>query len=270
MSLAQLLSLGKKAEEEKKPEEKPEVEAKEQASAAAAAAPSSSAAATLTNEDELKVLQEFTQTQSKLSQEEAERRQAEEEKLKKQAIDDAARAAAELAKRQKAMSGTSLTNPFSTGGQEFTKGVFVCDTVFGTNTPRGARSTMEWGPGLPGMPAPGMQFAMGAQSWPSSSAGAAGPPRERSRSPRRSEAADTWSPQGGGAGGWGAAHQAPRPAPAWGGGAGAPGWGGCAGGYPQYGGGWGGPPAHAAPAWNSWGGAPPGGGSWGGGWGPGW
>merc|ERR1719188_309153 len=76
------------------------------------------------NQDDLKLVQELTEMQSEASQEEAKRRREEEENMQKVAIDEAAQAAAALAKRRK-----ESHNPFSTGGQEFKKGTFVCDTA---------------------------------------------------------------------------------------------------------------------------------------------
>mmetsp|Transcript_24280 Transcript_24280/g.53429 ORF Transcript_24280/g.53429 Transcript_24280/m.53429 type:complete len:256 (+) Transcript_24280:92-859(+) len=193
MSLAQLLSLGKKEdEEEKEKNAAAEKESKSEAPPpAAAAASSSSSAPAVKNIDELKVLQEFTQTQSKLSQEEAERRQAEEERLKKQAIDDAAKAAAEMARRQKIMSKGN--NPFSTGGQEFTRGVWVCDTAFGTSTPKGARSTMQDFP-MAGMAAMWAGAGFPRPMQPNATASSM---RERSRSPMRADSSESsWGPGG--------------------------------------------------------------------------
>lgn len=129
MSLAELLKLGNKKEPEIAAVVVPTPVGPVQ-SAATGPAPSF-------NQDDLKLVQELTEMQSEASQEEAKRRQEEDQNIQKLAIDEAAQAAAALAKRRR-----ETQNPFSTGGQEFKKGTWVCDTTFGLNKPLGARSVI--------------------------------------------------------------------------------------------------------------------------------
>mmetsp|Transcript_27636 Transcript_27636/g.79186 ORF Transcript_27636/g.79186 Transcript_27636/m.79186 type:complete len:337 (-) Transcript_27636:141-1151(-) len=158
MSLASLLNLGKKEspkeEERRKPPPPPPDTPPDQ--------PSRNF-----NQDDLRLVQELTELTADASREEAERRREEEERLGKVAFDEAAQIAAGLARSRKEMA-----NPFSTGGQEFKPGTWVCDTMFGNSRPMGARSIapagMMWEDSAPmsmgmgmGMASPMMTAPMG-------------------------------------------------------------------------------------------------------------
>mmetsp|Transcript_52289 Transcript_52289/g.111343 ORF Transcript_52289/g.111343 Transcript_52289/m.111343 type:complete len:381 (+) Transcript_52289:165-1307(+) len=135
MSLASLLNLGKKEPEKKEEPPKPASPVPTPAS------PETAASAAKFNQEDLKLVQELTEAQAEASKEEAERRREEEERLGKVAINEAAQIAAAMAKKRK----EAAANPFSTGGQEFKPGVWICDTVFGNQKPPGARSLLPEG-----------------------------------------------------------------------------------------------------------------------------
>lgn len=178
MSLAQLLNMGKGKAEESKPPiavgSSPGAtggggskrKLPEEADAAAATADGEPKVPAVTfNEDDRRLLQELTESQSDASREMAERRRKEEEQVQKavgrSAIEDALQVAQQLAKRRKESS-----NPFSTGGQEFKPGIWVCDTMFARNSP----PPMSWPPNVvtppprPQAGAVGMRFPSSAPS----------------------------------------------------------------------------------------------------------
>jgi len=250
MSLASLLNFGKKDKAADVEEEAPipaidEYEAVLDSKEKDEKPPPKFSAPSL-NLEELKLAQELAQTQSKVMEPEFERRKKEEEDAQKAQLEQAAAKAKELAKQARdnptlfkdgGMYRASFanSNPFSTGGADFKKGVFVCDTAFGTPKPLGARSFMP--------------EETGAQS---------SDDRDRSRSPVR----DPWSAGGCAAfsPAWtGPQHSSESSAGPVGAASGSYGKGGygCAGGYDAWGGGCGGCGGcggWGAPAWGGGGG----------------
>lgn len=131
MSLAALLNMGKK-EEESKPKEEPPLRV------APLAAPAASAK--LSGAD-LKMAQELAKSQEKVLAADMEKRAKEEEAWQKKKVEEAAKEAAARASEAKRMSAPA--NPFCTGGQEFTPGIWVCDKAFGGAQPKGAQSSTQ-------------------------------------------------------------------------------------------------------------------------------
>eukprot|EP00439_Symbiodinium_sp_Y106_P064417 s3505_g10.t1 len=143
MSLASLLSLGRKDEPSKPPPpEKPKP-------APASSAASGTTASIVQNEEDRKLALELAEKQADLLSEEMLIKEAEEEAAKEREIEEAAKAAAALAHKQKLQAATTGANPFSTGGRVYQPGVFVCDERSG-HKPQGAVSFMpsaqEWLP----------------------------------------------------------------------------------------------------------------------------
>eukprot|EP00930_Biecheleria_cincta_P013913 TRINITY_DN12187_c0_g1_i1.p1 TRINITY_DN12187_c0_g1~~TRINITY_DN12187_c0_g1_i1.p1 ORF type:complete len:357 (-),score=93.85 TRINITY_DN12187_c0_g1_i1:21-1091(-) len=149
MSLASLLSLGRSKEEEKKP--KP-VAAEPPPAVAEDAKPRVSQ-----NEEDRKLALELAAKQAEQLGEEMAMREAEEEADRQRSLAKAAQVAAELAQQKKKEQQAASSNPFSTGGRQFTPGVFVCDERSG-HKPTGAISFMpqqnhppplDWPMGMP-------------------------------------------------------------------------------------------------------------------------
>jgi len=151
MSLAALLSLGRKEEPKPPPVEKPKPEKP------ATEAPSASI---VQNEEDRKLALELAAKQADLLSEEMLIREAEEEAAKEREIEEAAKAAAALAQKQRLAAATTMgANPFSTGGRMFQPGVFLCDERSGYK-PMGAMSYMPPTDWLP----PGMQLPAAFQA----------------------------------------------------------------------------------------------------------
>mmetsp|Transcript_22040 Transcript_22040/g.41522 ORF Transcript_22040/g.41522 Transcript_22040/m.41522 type:complete len:306 (-) Transcript_22040:131-1048(-) len=151
MSLASLLSLGRKDEPSKPPPPEKPKPAPESATGASASI--------VQNEEDRKLALELAEKQADLLSEEMLIKEAEEEAAKEREIEEAAKAAAALAAKQRLQAATTGANPFSTGGRVYQPGVFVCDERSG-HKPAGAvsfiPSAQEWFP-------PGNMFPAGFQ-----------------------------------------------------------------------------------------------------------
>lgn len=136
MSLASLLSLGRSKEEEKpKSATKPAT-----AEPTPAVAEEANKPRVAQNEEDRKLALELAEKQAETLSEEMAMREAEEEADRERSVANAAKAAKELAQKQKSQQAAPA-NPFSTGGRQFTPGVFVCDERSG-HKPQGAVSSM--------------------------------------------------------------------------------------------------------------------------------
>merc|ERR1719219_1094944 len=129
MSLAALLNLGKKDDDTK-----PRAQAPEPSKPNSASTRASSSSATLSQED-LKLARDLAKSQENLLAADMEKRAKEEEAWQKKRVEEAAKQAAARAAEAKRMSAPS--NPFCTGGQEFSPGVWVCDKAVGSSQPKG-------------------------------------------------------------------------------------------------------------------------------------
>lgn len=151
MSLAALLSLGRKEEPKPPPVEKPKPEKP------VSEAPSASI---VQNEEDRKLALELAAKQANLLSEEMLIREAEEEAAKEREIEEAAKAAAALAQKQRLQAATTGGNPFSTGGRMFQPGVFLCDERSGYKPMMGGMPYMPPTDWLP----PGMSLPAGFQA----------------------------------------------------------------------------------------------------------